>query len=51
MNDKNPEVRDGSNGWLPLVLMCTDERHDHLFDTIVASVRGTRSDPFAMWID
>lgn len=45
------ETRDGSNGWLPLVLACTDDRHDQLFDTMIASLRATRSHPLSMWID
>lgn len=44
-------TRDGSNGRLPFVLASTDQRHDILFEAVVASARGTRSDPFSMWAE
>jgi len=45
------EPRDGSDRWLPLVLASSDDRHDRVFETLVASARDTRSHPFAMWLD
>lgn len=45
------ETRDGSEGWLPLLLFAKDGRHDDLLETIAASVRATRVHPFQMWIE
>lgn len=45
------ETSDGSEGWLPIVLVAKDDRHDPIVEALAASVRPTRTHPFQMWID
>lgn len=42
-------TNDGTGGSLPLVLASTDDRHDALFEAVVASVRGHH--PLRHWMD
>lgn len=45
------ETRDGTNGWLPLVLVARDACYDDVLEAAVASVRATRAHPLQMWLE